>query len=448
MTSAVTVGPESRVAVVGYGLHGQAVAGALVRRGIAVTVVDDRPSDAATAHAQHLGLSVVTAPDDQTLRGLLADASHLVPTPGLPEHHPAFVIAAELDLAVIGEFDLARRWDDRPCVAITGTNGKTTVTTMVTEMLVADGRQAVMSGNMELPLVVAIDDPDTEIFVVEASSFRLGHSSTFAPTVATWLNFEPDHLDVHPSLASYEAAKARIWANLGDDGVAIASATDETVRRNLPGRPNDRTFGGSDGDALVVDGDIVVHGRRIAAVADLARSLPHDVENALAAALTAIEAGARDDAVADVLRSFAGLPHRVQLVGDADGIRWYNDSKATTPHAVLAGVGGFESVVLIAGGRNKGVDLSPLRALTPRLRGVVAIGDDAAEVEAVFADATAVVTADSMAAAVEAAAALAEPGDAVVLSPACTSYDWYPNYGARGDDFARIVGERIGAVAR
>lgn len=447
MTS-IDVGASSRVAVVGYGLHGQAVAGALVRRGVDVVLVDDRPNAAALEHAHGLGLAVVTAPADEALRGVLAEATHLIPTPGLPEHHPAFALAAELGVPVIGEFDLARQWDDRPCIAITGTNGKTTVTTMVTEMLIADGRRAVMSGNMELPLVVAIDDPETEIFVVEASSFRLGHSHTFAPTVATWLNFEPDHLDVHPSLDSYEAAKARIWANLGPDGVAIASATDETVKRNLPGRPTDRTFGGTDGDALVIDGAIVVHGREVAAVDDLARSLPHDVENALAAALTAIEAGASDTAVAQVLRSFTGLPHRVQLVGDAGGVRWYNDSKATTPHAVLAGTGGFDSVVLIAGGRNKGVDLTPLRALVPRLRGVVAIGDDAADVAAVFSGEATVVTADSMHAAVEAAAAMAEPGDAVVLSPACTSYDWYPNYGARGDDFARIVGERIGAIAR
>lgn len=447
MTSAVAVTPDSRVVVVGYGLHGQAVAGALVRRGHHVAVVDDRPSESAVRHAEGLGLSITVAPEPDELRVMLASATHLLPTPGLPEHHAAFALADELQLAVIGEFDLAGQWDDRPCVAITGTNGKTTVTTMVTEMIVADGRRAVMSGNMELPLVVAIDDPTTDIFVVEASSFRLGHSSTFSPTVATWLNFEPDHLDVHPSLAAYEAAKARIWANLGDAGVAIGSASDETVLRNLPGRPNDRTFGGT-GDAQVVDGIIVVHGRPVVAVGELARSLPHDVDNALAAALTAIEAGAGDEAVASVLRSFSGLPHRVQLVGEADGVRWYNDSKATTPHAVLAGVGGFAHVVLIAGGRNKGVDLSPLAELAPVLRGVVAIGDDAAEIEAVFAGKARVTVAASMAEAVDAAAAFAVDGDAVVLSPACTSYDWYPNYGARGDDFARIVGERIGAIAR
>lgn len=446
MSSPAAVRPDSRVVVVGYGLHGQAVAGALVQRGHRVSVVDDGPSEAALDHAERLDLSVTVAPDPTELRAVFDGVTHLLPTPGLPEHHPAFGLAAELGLPVIGEFDLAHQWDDRPCVAITGTNGKTTVTTMVTEMLVADGRRAVMSGNMELPLVEAIDDPDTEIFVVEASSFRLGHSVTFSPIVGTWLNFEPDHLDVHTSLAVYETAKARIWANLGADHVAIGSAVDEVVLRHLPGPPQGRTFGGTTGTARVVDGHIVVHDRRLLAVAELARSLPHDVDNALAASLTAIEAGAGADAVAHVLRTFDGLPHRVQLVGEAHGVRWYDDSKATSPHAVLAGVGGFDHVVLIAGGRNKGIDLSPLAELTPRLRGVVAIGDDAADIEAVFSGRTPVVRAGSMEDAVAAAASMAVPGDAVVLSPACTSYDWYPNYAARGDDFARLVRLEIGVA--
>lgn len=446
MSSPAAVRPDSRVVVVGYGLHGQAVAGALVQRGHRVSVVDDGPSEAALDHAERLDLSVTVAPDPTELRAVFDGVTHLLPTPGLPEHHPAFGLAAELGLPVIGEFDLAHQWDDRPCVAITGTNGKTTVTTMVTEMLVADGRRAVMSGNMELPLVEAIDDPDTEIFVVEASSFRLGHSVTFSPIVGTWLNFEPDHLDVHTSLAVYETAKARIWANLGADHVAIGSAVDEVVLRHLPGPPQGRTFGGTTGTARVVDGHIVVHDRPLLAVDELARSLPHDVDNALAASLTAIEAGAGADAVAHVLRTFDGLPHRVQLVGEAHGVRWYDDSKATSPHAVLAGVGGFDHVVLIAGGRNKGIDLSPLAELTPRLRGVVAIGDDAADIEAVFSGRTPVVRAGSMEDAVAAAASMAVPGDAVVLSPACTSYDWYPNYAARGDDFARLVRLEIGVA--
>lgn len=441
----MTLGDTSQVLVVGYGLHGQAVAAATTRRGIDTVVVDDRPSDRGRAHAANLGLELVEAPDASALERLVGEATHGVPTPGLPEHHPFFALATAAGLTITGDFGLAAEWDHRPIVAITGTNGKTTVTTMVTAMLQASGRAAVMAGNMDLPLVTAVDDPDPELFVVEASSFRLGHADRFSPAVGTWLNIEPDHLDVHADMAAYEAAKARIWAHQPPDGVAIGNADDAAVMAHMPGRASDLTFGRC-GDARVLDGELVVRDTVICRVDELARSLPHDIANALAAAATTLAAGGSVEAVRDVLISFAGLEHRVELIAEHGGVRWYNDSKATTPHAVLAGVGGFDTAVLIAGGRNKGVDLTPLRALVPAVHAVVAIGDDAADIEAVFADLVPVTTAGSMTEAVAAAAHLSQPGDAVVLSPACTSYDWYSDYGARGHDFARIVREHVGRI--
>jgi UDP-N-acetylmuramoylalanine--D-glutamate ligase len=434
---------DSRVLIVGYGLHGQAVATALCARSIAARVVDDRPGEAASAHAVQLGVELIACPDNDALTAAVAAATHVVPTPGLPDHHSLFGVATELGRAIVSEFDLAAEWDHRPLVAITGTNGKTTVTTMVTEMLVGSGINAVMAGNMEVPLVTAIDDHEPEVFVVEASSFRLGHSSRFAPLVGTWLNLEPDHLDVHASLTAYESAKARIWANQSNAGLAIGNAEDPIVMASLPGRDSDITFGGSTATARVADGQLIIAGELICAVSDLARSLPHDISNALAAAATAIAAGAEHSAVREVLESFGGLEHRVQLVADQAGIRWYNDSKATTPHAVMAGVGGFDSAVLIAGGRNKGVDLTPLRSLASRLRAVVAIGEAAPEIADVFDGLVPVVSAPSMEDAVRGAGDLARSGDVVVLSPACTSYDWYANYGVRGDDFMRLVGELL-----
>jgi len=174
-------------------------------------------------------------------------------------------------------------------------------------------------------------------------------------------------------------------------------------------------------------------------VEELPRSLPHDLVDGLCAAAVAMAAGARADGCRRVLGAFRGLPHRVELVGEASGVRFYDDSKATTPGAVLAALGGFRSAVLIAGGRNKGLDLSVLRSAAGHLRGVVAIGEAAPEIAAAFSGACPVILAGSMAEAVAQASDLAEPGDAVVLSPACASYDWYTSYGARGDDFARCV---------
>ncbi len=444
MSVAPPLQPASRVLVVGYGLHGQAVTAALAARGHEPVVVDDQPLAPVRDAAASAGVDLVVGPDVDALRELVGSCTHLVPTPGLPDRHPVFGLATAAGVAVVSELDLARQWDQRPLVAVTGTNGKTTVTTLVTRMLNDSGRAARTAGNMELPLVTAIDDAGAEMFVVEASSFRLGHSSLFAPAIGTWLNFDPDHLDVHRSLQAYEEAKARIWAQQGPDDVAVANADDPVVMRNLPPTPRHRLFGIDQGDARLRGDHIVVDHEPLLRVDELARGLPHDIANALAAALTAGAAGAAPEAVAGVLRAFTGLPHRVQLVAEAGGVRWYDDSKATTPHAVVAGVGGFDTAVLIAGGRNKGVDLSPLGVLGPRLRGVVAIGEAAAEVAAVFAGEVPVRCADSMATAVERAAGLARPGDVVVLSPACTSYDWYSDYGARGDDFARCVTELVG----
>jgi len=177
---------------------------------------------------------------------------------------------------------------------------------------------------------------------------------------------------------------------------------------------------------------------------ELPRRLPLDIANGLAAAATALMAGATIEGCREGLRQFTGLPHRVELVTEADGVRWYDDSKATTPASVLAALAGFDSVVLIAGGRNKGLDLSVLGHAVPPVRAVVAIGEVAADIQAAFGARVPVVTASSMAGAVGAAEQLAQPGDAVLLSPGCASFDWYRSYAQRGEDFAALVTARVG----
>ena len=432
--------------VVGYGVTGQAVVAALLQRGFRPVVVDDRPSATTRESAARAGIELIDAPTAEELEPLVDAASALPPSPGLPATHPVFAAARAAVTPIRSEFDLAARWDDRPIVSITGTNGKTTVTLLVADALERSGIRAAAVGNTETPLVQAIDDPAIEVFVVEASSFRLLHSGRFAPKVATWLNFAPDHLDAHLDLAEYEAAKASIWAHLPADGVAIGNRDDPTVLTHLPDSPRSMTFGLDHGDWRVdqhgwlmgPDGPFVEIGR-------LARRRPHDLANALAAAATATAAGATLDGVVAALVAFSGFEHRVQFVGEWNHVAWYNDSKATVPHATLAAIGGFDSVVLIAGGKNKGLELTSLAQGVPPVRAVVATGAAADEIEAVFA-ATSVAEirkAQSMEEAVELAASLALPGDTVLLSPACTSYDWYANYGERGRDFIGIVTRRF-----
>ncbi len=428
--------------LVGFGAANRAVAAALLARGHRVVATDDAPHAATQGAAEALGLELVECPTPARLGELVAGVGGIVASPGLPDGHPVFAVAADTSTPVFTEFDLAAAWDHRPIAAITGTDGKTTVTTMVTAMLRAGGIPCTDAGNNDLPLVTAIDDPAPSWFVVEASSFRLGRSRRWAPRVGTWLNLAPDHLDVHATHADYEAAKARIWAEQGPDDIAIGNLDDDAVARRLADAPGVRisfSLTQQNADYRCAEGSLVGPSGPIVPIGELPRRLPHDLSNALAAAATAAAVGVDDDAIAETLRRFGPLPHRVSHVATIEGISYVDDSKATVPHATLAAVRGFESVVLIAGGRNKGLDLNELATGADHVRAVVAIGDAAAEVEAAFRGVRPVTRAESMSEAVRTATALAEPGDAVLLSPACASFDWYPNYAARGDDFTAAV---------
>jgi UDP-N-acetylmuramoylalanine--D-glutamate ligase len=395
---------------------------------------------------------VVGAPSEDGLAELVAGADLVVPSPGVPEAHPVYRLAAGAGVPVRSEVELAGAAAARrglPLVAVTGTNGKTTVTTLVAAMLVAGGVRAVAAGNIGRPLIDAVHDEDVDVVVAEVSSFQLRFTEAFRPRVAVFLNVAQDHLDWHPTFEDYVAAKARIFANQAGDDLLVFNADDEAVAAVAKTAPRSVAFTlRPRPDSWRPAGDHLVRpdGVPLMPVADLARNGPPDVANGLAAAAAATEVGASDDAVRQVLTTFSGLPHRVTPVGQSGGVTFVDDSKATNPHAALAALAGFESVVLVAGGRNKGLDLGVLRTEAGRIRAVVAIGEAAGEVEAAFAGVRPVRRAASMAEAVRLGAELAEPGDTVLLSPACASFDWYTGYGARGDDFAREVQALLGSA--
>jgi UDP-N-acetylmuramoylalanine--D-glutamate ligase len=433
--------------VVGLGISGAASARALAGHGYRVTATDDRLGPAAAERAASLaglGVRTVAGAGPADLAALVAAADVVVPSPGVPFAHPALQAALASGTSVWSEFELAARWaPDLPLVAVTGTNGKTTVTTLIAAMLEASGRRTAAVGNTDVPLVDVLD-AGLDVAVVEASSFRLEFTETFAPRVALWLNFAADHLDWHPTLEHYRAAKAKVWSRQGPDDVAVVAGDDPVVLAASAGlRSRVEVFGLASGDWREEGGTLVGPGGPLLAVAELQRALPHDRTNALAAAAAATAAGAGVDAVRRVLRSFGGLPHRLALVGEHGGVRWYDDSKATVPAATVTAVAAFDSVVLIAGGRNKGLDLGELAGGAGRIRHVVAIGESGPAVAAAFAGRVPVSTAASMDEAVAAAAAAARPGDAVLLSPGCASFDWYASYGERGDDFVRAVAEHV-----
>ncbi|MGE0877632.1 MAG: UDP-N-acetylmuramoyl-L-alanine--D-glutamate ligase [Acidimicrobiia bacterium] len=443
----------TRTLVYGLAIAGRAVATSLVKRGHEVIAADDKLTEDSRYFARQLGIETIDKPPADRIEHLVRSVDQVAPSPGIPENHPLIraswragkPLRTEIDLAA--EFEADRRGGPRPFLAITGTDGKTTVTTLVTAIMNASGWRAEDVGNTDLPLITAIDDDSLDVFVVECASFRLRWIDRFAPKVGTWLNLAPDHLNWHPSIEAYADAKARIWEHQQPSDVAVAFADDPVVMAHARAARSRLVTFGTVGDYHERSGRLFGPYGELLDSALLFRNLPHDRTNALAAAATALESGLGTlDGVQTALMAFRGIPHRIALVANAGGISWYDDSKATTPHAAVAAMRGFDSVVLIAGGRNKDLDLRALTAAAAHVRAVVAIGDSAGEIEQAFRGMCPVVKATSMDAAVSAAADLARPGDAVVLSPGCTSFDWYNSYGERGDDFIRAVRFHLGVA--
>ncbi len=427
------------IVVLGLGIYGRSVCTALRRRDHTVIAIDDRPSDETRAFALSAGVDLRYVDTRDAWDETLDVADWFMPSPGVPEWHLAFEAAHDLNVPIRSEFDLVDRLDDRPRAVITGTDGKTTVTLLATSMLNASGRAAIAVGNTETPIIDVIDDPQWDAFVIEASSFRLAHTGSMPVTSAAWLNFAPDHLDVHRDLETYEAAKAKAFEMVAPGGRVVLVGGESTVERHVP---QDRTalrVGLADSvDGGVVDGTLYIDGHELVSVDELPRAFDHDITNTLIAAAIALDLGATVAGVRKAITDQDLLPHRMELVAESGDIRWWNDSKATVPHAVITAVRAVDSVVLIAGGKNKGLDLGEIADARSSIRSVIAIGDSAPELVKALGPLVHR-TAASMGEAVSLASEVARPGDNVVLSPGCASFDWYSSYGERGDDFRTEV---------
>ena len=441
--SGTTIQTGSQIGIYGLGLTGQSIAKFLNGKGFSLHLFDDSPTEEALAMAKKFRSEIYSCSDDSDCEEYLKSLQAIFPTPGLPDDHIALKFAQDNDLLIHGEFDLAQMYDERSCIAVTGTNGKTTVTMMINQMLNSSGIKTKAVGNTDTPLVDAIQDQSLAKFVVEASSFRLGQSQNFAPDIGVWLNFSPDHLDVHKDLESYELAKAQIWGNLSGDQVAIANEDDAIVMSHRPFEGIFRTFGLDKGNSKVSNNCLFVEGRKLMKVEELPRSAPHDISNALAAALAATHAGADDEAITETLRHFSYLPHRIEMISDHKGVRWYDDSKSTTPHSVTAALESFDNVILIMGGRNKGLDLTVIAPMLNRVKHLIAIGEASKEIELAFEKKVNVSLAESMQDAVGIAHTQSYSGDVVLLSPGCASFDSYKSYKERGLDFAMKVNKLL-----
>jgi len=441
-----------RVTVAGAARSGLAAAELLARRGARVTLSEMRSEAPEAEPLARLGVQLELGGHQAPT---FADADLVVLSPGVPPETPAIQAARDRRVPVIAEIELASRWLQGRVIAITGTKGKSTTTALTGRMLEAAGFKVTVGGNIGAPLSAQVSEstPDT-LHVVETSSFQLEQIDTFHPWIAVMLNFSPDHLDRHPTVDAYGAAKARIFENQNARDFAVINADDPTVlelaRR---GRATARLFARS---GSIARGTVVEDGWIVDRRQDLAARLvpleaihllgPHLVNDVMAAATVGAIAGAAPEAMTAAVDAFRGLEHAMELVGEVDGVRFVNDSKATNVESALRSIESFErDLVPIIGGKFKGGDLRLLREpLRARAKAVVAIGEARPLVREALADVIEVLEADTFAEAVDRAFALAKPAGVVLLAPACASFDMFRDYAERGrrfkDEVKRIAG--------
>ena len=438
------------IVVFGLGRTGEALVRFLLDRGARVSVTDSRPAHLVGKPAER----IASLPVSMQLGGhdekIVESADWIVLSPGVPHTLSVLERAARAGIPVIGEIELASRFVDEPIVAITGTNGKSTVTRLVGRMLEYSGLSIFLGGNLGRPLIdyVAEAKP-ADAVVIEVSSFQLDTIVHFRPSVGVLLNISPDHLDRYPDFGAYAASKARVFENQLASDTAVVNAADETVMRmSVNAKSRLCTFNDADFkpcSALVSDTEIRISFPDTDSLVIPANRVPlagrHNLENTAAAALAALAAGASREGIMASLGGFVPDPHRLEQVAIIKDVAYYDDSKATNVDAAVRAIESMRGpVILIAGGRDKFGGYEALRKpVERRVKAVIVLGEAADAILETLCDVAEVRHADTMAEAVEEASRIAAPGDAVLLSPACSSFDMYENYEARGDDFARAV---------
>jgi len=439
---------QSLYLVAGLGKTGQSIAGFLHRRKLPFAVFDTRSevSDLDAFTKKFPGVEVYLGYLPPTIyKELVA----IIASPGLAQDEPFLQEAAHFNIPVYGDIECLARELKKPVIAITGTNGKSTVTTLVGEMAKAAGLSVAVAGNIGQPVLDLIDDGQNyDLWVLELSSFQLDLTSSLKPLAATILNISPDHLDRHHSFAAYVAAKQRIYIQAGfqlynrDDKQTIPVTNPENLSSYGLDVPAEGEWGiiEQKGELYLAEGM-----EPLMPVAKLGLKGKHNWQNALAACALAKAAGIKPQPIVKVLESFTGLAHRCQRVRTLDGVDWINDSKGTNLGAAISAISGIGGscqgkIVLIAGGQGKGADFSELRdSVTTFVRSVILIGEDADKIQDALTGTVPILNATSLEQAVALAKSAALPKDVVLLSPACASFDMFRDFNHRGESFTRLV---------
>jgi UDP-N-acetylmuramoylalanine--D-glutamate ligase len=441
-----------RVLVVGLGRSGIASALFLQSRGARVTVSDAKSEDQLREQIPTLldaGIAVETgAHGERTFR----NQDLIIVSPGVPVDAEPLVQARALGQPVIGEIELAFQFLNGPIVAITGSNGKTTTTTLVGEIIAACGFNTLVGGNIGTAAISLTEKatPETAI-VLEVSSFQLETIRSFRPKVAVVLNVTPDHLDRHHTFKAYVDAKARIFENQQADDFAVLNADDPTCVE-LAERTRAQVFWFSrehevESGSFVRDGQIVFRGNGLAqtvlAVPEIPLKGSHNLENVLAAVCAGALMGCAPEKIRNAIVNFKAVEHRLEYVATIGGVEYYNDSKATNVDATMKALQSFPANIhLILGGKDKGSDYTMLNdLLRERVKSVYTIGAAAEKIQSHIKGTTQIVSSGTIEAAVKQASSIAQPGDVVLLAPACASFDQFQNYEHRGRVFKELVGQ-------
>jgi len=437
-----------RILVVGLGKTGLSVLRYLDQQDVELAVTDTRAKPSGLSGFEPY-VNRVAAFLDGFDQQAFASADEIIVSPGVSLAEPLLVQARQNGVPIYGDIELFVRTAQAPVIAITGSNGKSTVTSMLAVMGRQAGRQILAGGNLGTPALDLLSEPVPDFYVLELSSFQLESTPSLNACVAVVLNISADHMDRYDSLGEYADIKERVYQGDGvlvindDDARVVAMATDTQPDRKrlhftMVTPANDNTFG----LVNMAGEDWLVQGKHaLMPVTELRVRGRHNVANALAALALGSAAGFPEQAMCQALREFPGLPHRSQYVATINQVDWYNDSKGTNPGATQAAIEGMPAqVVLIAGGESKGADFSSLREVaSKKIRAAVLIGRDAAVLADALQGVTEIVFAENMEQAVSVAVEQAEAGDDVLLSPACASFDMYQDYQQRGDDFVSCV---------
>jgi len=440
---------KMRVLAVGLARTGVATALFCAKHNAIVTATDMRPeSELGDAPAKLREAGVTLELGGHVEKTYLAQ-DLIVPSPGVPADDPLLVKARSKGITVWSEIELAYRFLEGELIGITGSNGKTTTTTLVHHILQTAGRKSILAGNVGTPLIACVDAMAADTFsVVELSSFQLELTDKFRPDIALFLNLTPDHLDRHKSLEAYGAAKARIFAKQTELDAAVLNADDPPTAALAPKKPQVFWFSRKThvGQGACVRGDdvLIVHNSKeefVLKVAEIPLPGAHNLENVLAAATTARLADVDAATIGKAIKSFTAVEHRLEFVSEIGGVRYYNDSKATNVDATLKALDAFPGrILIILGGKDKGSDYAVLqKPLREKAILALLIGAASDKIEKQIAGSVAIERAGTLENAVATASQAAEPGDIVLLAPACASFDQFQNYEHRGRVFKELV---------